>query len=103
MLEESPFTWSEKIALDHPATNGHFAGNPIIPGSMILEYVRLALKTMDARLKLMRIIKAKFTHVLRPGEELAVTITKGSENQFRFHCTDGKSNLIASGEFCAEG
>jgi len=108
MTDESPFVWREMIAPNHPATNGHFEGNPIIPGSVIFEYVRLALKHMDRQLTLTRINKAKFTHTLKPGEELAVTITRGATSalgpanqSFLFQCTDSKMNAIASGEFLA--
>jgi 3-hydroxymyristoyl/3-hydroxydecanoyl-(acyl carrier protein) dehydratase len=103
MLETADFQCCEKIATDHPSTNGHFEGNPILPGAMTFEYVRQALKRMDKGLKLTRIVKAKFTHSLKPGEELHTTLVRVSTSQFRFQCTDSKNNLIVSGEFCAEG
>jgi 3-hydroxymyristoyl/3-hydroxydecanoyl-(acyl carrier protein) dehydratase len=73
------------IAADHPALPGHFPGEPIVPGVVLLNEV------LHATGRRMSIPWAKFHAPLRPGEEFAIRI----ENH-RFSVHRGET-LIASG------
>lgn len=94
--------YSEKIIKNHPATDGHFDGYPIIPGAIILEYIRVALESFDKDWQITQFTKAKFLHPLKPGRELIVRIECNEEHQFRYQCFDDKKNKIAAGKFHAE-
>jgi 3-hydroxyacyl-[acyl-carrier-protein] dehydratase len=73
------------IGADHPALPGHFPGNPIVPGVVLLNEVLSAVpRRMD-------IPWAKFHAPLMPGEEFAIRI----DGQ-RFSVHRG-ATLIASG------
>jgi 3-hydroxymyristoyl/3-hydroxydecanoyl-(acyl carrier protein) dehydratase len=59
------------IPPDHPALAGHFPGNPIVPGVVLLDEVLRA-----AGLRCARLSSVKFHTPLRPGEEFTIRIEK---------------------------
>jgi len=73
------------IAADHPALPGHFPGDPIVPGVVVLDEV---LSALPAR---MDIPWAKFHAPLRPAEQFVIRI---EQNKFSVHRGE---TLIASG------
>lgn len=95
------FTSTFVIQDSHPATEGHFVGNPLVPGVVILDYVRQALAQMDESLVMQRFSRVKFTRPLTPGNNLAVRISARDAGSYRFACTDAANSSIASGEFSA--
>jgi 3-hydroxymyristoyl/3-hydroxydecanoyl-(acyl carrier protein) dehydratase len=75
------------IPAGHPALPGHFPGDPIVPGVVLLDQVLGALPPT------MSIPWAKFHAPLRPGEEFVIRI---EQNKFSVRRGD---TLIASGSF----
>ena len=73
------------IGADHPALPGHFPGDPIVPGVVLLNEVLTALP------QAMNIPWAKFHAPLRPGEEFVIRI---DDRRFSVH---RGGTLIASG------
>jgi len=43
-MNESMITKQIMISPDHPSLAGHFPGNPVVPGVVILEYVRQCIE-----------------------------------------------------------
>lgn len=97
--ELSEFEYKAAIAKDHPATNGHFVGNPIIPGALIMEHVRIAFSQFRSDLHLKRMTKVKNLSVLKPGKTLIVRIRSKSDDSFMFSCLDCDDTEIAAGSF----
>lgn len=103
MLKNSPdFEYSVFIEENHPATDGHFIGNPILPGVVIIEHVRIAFELYRSGMHLKRLNKVKNIHPLKPGRSLIVKLSAKNENNFNFSCFDSDNNQIAVGDFYAE-
>lgn len=80
---------------DHPASQGHFPGNPIIPGAVLLSETIMAIEhDLDASLVPFRVISAKFLHPARPGERVAIEFSRTAVGEVEFACTvEGRSVL----------
>jgi 3-hydroxymyristoyl/3-hydroxydecanoyl-(acyl carrier protein) dehydratase len=90
------------IGADHPSLAGHFPGNPLVPGVLILDAVLAAAISHCGRpLRLQRLPQVKFLQPLRPGEaaqvELELASVEGKPLRLRFRVLHGAS-LLASGE-----
>ena len=75
---------------DHPAGPGHFPGDPIVPGAMLLDVLVAALHPDGWSGE---IEAAKFHHAVRPGDSMAVTHTTEGDKT-RFTCRLAGSNEI---------
>jgi 3-hydroxyacyl-[acyl-carrier-protein] dehydratase len=83
------------IAPTHPALEGHFPGQPIVPAVVILDEVLAAVSRTDALGPVAGVIQAKFTAVLRPGQRCSIEFAAGI-NGLRFTCR-AEGQTIASG------
>lgn len=86
-----------QFAADHPTASGHFPGNPIIPGALMLDLVVAAIageNDGDAAL-----IKAtKFLQAVRPGERIDLRWQQLAGGGIKFECrVAGQSSLAMSG------
>ena len=73
----SPAEWTETLQVDaaHPSLPGHFPGQPVVPGVLLLDRVAALLQRESAGV-LARIDQVKFLAPLLPGEcaELRVAL-----------------------------
>jgi 3-hydroxymyristoyl/3-hydroxydecanoyl-(acyl carrier protein) dehydratase len=65
------------IAADHPAYSGHFPGQPVLPGVVLLDAALHALECSGPRASAgwareWKINSAKFQSAVRPGEALTL-------------------------------
>jgi 3-hydroxymyristoyl/3-hydroxydecanoyl-(acyl carrier protein) dehydratase len=92
----SEITASLRIASAHPALPGHFPGNPIVPGVVLLDHVAAAIEGTGARLA--RIGVVKFLTPLRPDEDATLAISRdGARVAFRIERA-GATILRGEGE-----
>lgn len=88
-----------RIAPDHPSLAGHFPGQPLLPGALLLAEVMEALQgsglpAPTGRAYEMRSVK--FLRPVRPGDEIRIELQCGSRGaRFEVHCRD---SVAASGQ-----
>ena len=72
-----------RIDAEHPALPGHFPGQPLVPGVILLEQVALALRAWRGQ-RLGRVLEAKFVAPLLPDEAARLRLTETGESRIRF-------------------
>jgi len=72
-----------RIAAMHPALPGHFPGNPIVPGVVLLDRIAAAIERARG-LRIARIASVKFLAPLKPEEDAELRVsTDGARARFR--------------------
>ena len=72
---------SRSAEADHPAFAGHFPGNPLVPGVVLLDWAwQAALAQLPAGSRLLGLGQAKFLAPVRPNDavEIALQVKPGS-------------------------
>ncbi len=63
------------VAADHPSLPGHFPGNPVVPGVVLLERIVTAAEHwLRHPVSVAGLPQVKFVAPLRPGETAALTL-----------------------------
>jgi 3-hydroxymyristoyl/3-hydroxydecanoyl-(acyl carrier protein) dehydratase len=85
------FEQSVRIGATHPALPGHFPGQPLVPGVILLEQVALALRAWRNQ-RLGRVLEAKFVAPLLPEQTALLRLSEvaadGSRLRFEIRCDD---------------
>jgi 3-hydroxymyristoyl/3-hydroxydecanoyl-(acyl carrier protein) dehydratase len=80
---------------DHPAAQGHFPGNPIIPGAVLLDETLRAIEAgLEVSLAPFRIRSAKFLHPARPGDRMLIRYSRTPGGEIRFTCAVGETPVL---------
>lgn len=87
------------VPVDHPALPGHFPGQPIVPGVVVLDRVIDAIEASHGSLPPLRLPQVKFLHPLLPGQAAQVCL-EGQAPRWRFRVLHGDT-VLASGEVVA--
>ncbi len=86
-----------KVPDQHPCFAGHFPGNPIVPGALLMQWVLQALREQLAGCQISGFSSMKFTGSLKPGDScsLKFQINAGSE-KVRLSCRS-ETGVICKG------
>jgi len=91
----SEFAYMLCIDAGHPALPGHFPGDPLVPGVVLLEQVALALRAWRQQ-RMSRVLEAKFMAPLRPGQAAQIHLSDADGARIRFEI-ERDGNLLARG------
>lgn len=89
-----------RIAADHPCIPGHFPGNPIVPGVVLLDEVRaFALEALQPG-RLCALPMVKFVTPVRPEQAFEIVLESGSDGRVAFRVeVDGRLAVQGSLQF----
>ena len=85
------------ISRDHPSLEGHFKGNPIVPGVNLLQEIKVRIEDEWPDLIITGIIRAKFLQVLKPNQTVHVVVNQ-TDLGLKFTCHH-QDTQIATGHF----
>jgi 3-hydroxyacyl-[acyl-carrier-protein] dehydratase len=91
-----PHTVELRFASLHPTASGHFPGNPIIPGALLLDEVVAACTAAFDRTRVVSIRSAKFLHPVRPGDALRMQWRLDTDGLVSFECRLIDSEVLAA-------
>ena len=74
------------IAMYHPAIAGHFPGNPIVPGVLILDEVLQVAEQWRGQLRLKSVASVKFASPLKPGRSFSIKLREEGHSDIFFEC-----------------
>jgi len=92
-----PGSIEKRFALDHPTAAGHFPGNPIIPGALLLDSVIHAILGATPIQLPYEIRAVKFLRPVRPGDNIRIE-WHDARGETRFQCV-----LIDAAEIALTG
>lgn len=87
------------IPADHPSLPGHFPGQPVVPGVVLLDRVIEAIEAGHDPLPALRMPQVKFLKPLLPGQSAEIELS-GEAPRWRFRILRAQE-LLASGEVVA--
>lgn len=82
------------FAPDHPAAAGHFPGNPIMPGAVLLCDIAAAIVAAYPGEVCRQVVSAKFLHPVWPGETITVSWERSGDVRFRAYRSDVGTDVI---------
>ena len=86
------------IAADHPTGAGHFPGNPIIPGALLLAEVLHCIEQAEGKRFVSCNVKAaKFLHPARPGDTVEIEYARTASGTIEFHCAVAGTKVLTGG------
>ncbi|MDB5809426.1 MAG: hypothetical protein JWN94_1548 [Betaproteobacteria bacterium] len=80
---------------DHPTAAGHFPGNPIVPGALLLSETLCAIEqSLGLDFAQGQPVSAKFLHPVRPGDTFTIEFTELKTGSIKFTCAVGATTVL---------
>ena len=80
---------------DHPALAGHFPGNPLVPGAVLLDHVAATLAEGRGP-RVAGIRSAKFLRPLRAGESCRLRVSQRADGALDLTCSVGGAAVMTA-------
>jgi len=80
------FTCECTVPAAHPSLAGHFPGNPVVPGVIILHEVLTAVKKWMPDHQIQGFEAVKFSHPLKPDNCFTIELQKADSRLIKFKC-----------------
>jgi 3-hydroxyacyl-[acyl-carrier-protein] dehydratase len=74
------------IPADHPTAVGHFPGNPIVPGAVLLDEVLQSIAGDGVIIAEAAVRSTKFIAPVRPGTSLVISWEAAANGETKFEC-----------------
>ena len=95
---------SFSIPQNHPSFSGHFPGNPILPGVLLLERVMTyAQSHTENLLENYALLNVKFLASVAPGDKLKLSFSEAAANNFAFAVYIVNSNVESQNTVACSG
>lgn len=80
---------------NHPIGTGHFPGNPIIPGALLLAEVLHCIEQAEGvRYTSCNVNNAKFLAPARPGDRVEIEHARTAKGSIEFTCTVAGNKVL---------
>ena len=87
-----------EIKVDHPCLAGHFPGNPIVPGVVILDEILYALTAWKNDSQIEQMSTVKFLTPIKPGQQFTISLIETKPKRIEFNCSRDDT-VFATGKF----
>lgn len=94
------YNYTGKIKNEHASLPGHFPGNPVVPGVVLLDQVRMAVADWRPGYFISGLPQVKFSVPLLPDQEFKIMLTE-KQGKYSFSCIRD-DETIAQGQFKLE-
>jgi len=92
-----------QIPVNHPTSAGHFPGNPIIPGALLLAEVLRCIEQSEGKSFVSCNVKAaKFLHPARPGDMVDIEYARSAQGTIEFQCAVAGTKVLSGGIVAGE-
>jgi len=83
------------IAADHPALPGHFPGNPLVPGALLLDHAA-AIAAARSGHRIRGVRSAKFLRPLHAEESCRLAILPQTDGSLKLTCSVGGAPVLTA-------
>ena len=87
-----------EIKADHPCLAGHFPGNPIVPGVVVLDEIFYALTAWKNNCQIEHVSTVKFLAPIKPGQQFIINLIESKPKRIEFKCS-WDDTVFATGKF----
>jgi 3-hydroxymyristoyl/3-hydroxydecanoyl-(acyl carrier protein) dehydratase len=88
------------VSSEHPSLPGHFPGNPVIPGVVLLDEMLGVVAQATGLAAPLLLQRAKFEGMAVPDQTVTVLIEEQDTAALRFRC-EAEGRRLVSGSLCA--